>query len=170
MVKCIGIRSQLPDGNRHVVLLDYDHTTQSEVMKDVERLQNRFGLGDGYLFLSSSPDNFHVVIPDVVPFSVYSEILKVSKCDRKYRELRGKKIQGKLEGVLRITAKGKGHIPYYIGIIPSFLPSRHKISFNVLTLYSILSDLLVPLNKTEWDYSPISFVGYLTKGGKEGKG
>jgi len=73
-----GISARTPDG--YVVFLDYDCASPSYVFEDVERLQEEFALGNGYIF-QTWKRGFHAIIPEIHPLGETFEILHASNAD-----------------------------------------------------------------------------------------
>jgi hypothetical protein len=104
--KCIGITSMLyPGGNygysgNHMPMFDYDGNVKKKIRKDVASLQEKYGLGDAWVYRTKK--GYHVYFfCDSVSYENYMEMIQGSDC------CTGFKGQTKNAGfsILRVSAK-----------------------------------------------------------------
>ena len=128
-----------------IVFLDYDNVEFKWIAAELEHLQERFMLGDFYIF-ASSDDSFHAVCFDKVNLSVYLDILKNSSVDPNYITVPlhfGKKIW-----TLRLT--DKDDIPIrFVGALKSKAFSFRQESTAHADVLNSLFDLGIKLNNPD---------------------
>jgi hypothetical protein len=97
---CIGVVS-IHQGRGHTPMLDYDgKDIKTLVKKDIERLQDKFKLGDATLYTTRK--GIHVYFfSDLVSWDTYREVLSQSKCCKGFRRA----CDNRGYSVLRVSAK-----------------------------------------------------------------
>src|SRR3989304_3101601 len=78
-----GITSRCMDG-RHVLFLDYDNQELVQVEDEVKFLQEKFNLGNAYVFRTRD-NGFHTIFLDKMPLVEAYNIMKETNCDYAFK-------------------------------------------------------------------------------------
>ena len=115
---------------KYVIFLDYDGLDLEIVKKDCIKLQNKYRLGSAIILRSMH--GYHAYFLDVVTRKIMLEIMKASKCDRKYYNT-GKKFGSRF--VLRLGMKKESRMQFAL-VVPS--KERGKGKFSYYHLYYLM--------------------------------
>ncbi len=113
-----GIYTKVPEANGlQPVFLDYDWTNMETVEKSVRFLQEKWKLGNAYIYASLGKDFYHVrFYYDWVPFRKLIRIMKSDeRIDKGFAKM-SKEIGG---AVLRTCPKPKKAVPKFVGVLKS---------------------------------------------------
>ena len=101
--KCIGISSMMDGANyldNHMPMFDYDGAVKKKIRKDVAEFQDKYGLGDAWVYRTKK--GFHVYFfCDQVSHEIYMQMLKEADCCEGFK----KRSQSNNFSILRISAK-----------------------------------------------------------------
>jgi len=101
--KCIGISSMMDGVNyldNHMPMFDYDGAVKKKIRKDVAEFQDKYGLGDAWVYRTKK--GFHVYFfCDQVSHEIYMQMLKEADCCQGFK----KRSQSNNFAILRISAK-----------------------------------------------------------------
>lgn len=103
--RCIGITSMLDPahesyGGSHMPMFDYDGNVKKKIRKDVAAFQDKYGLGDAWVYKTKK--GFHVYFfCDAVSYEIYMQMLKEADCCKGFQDRSRKKRYA----VLRVSAK-----------------------------------------------------------------
>ena len=101
--KCIGISSMMDAGNQygsHMPMFDYDGNVKKKIRKDVADFQDKYGLGDAWVYRTKK--GFHVYFfCDQVANEIYMQMLKEANCCQGFKE----RSMGNQFSILRVSAK-----------------------------------------------------------------
>jgi hypothetical protein len=103
--RCIGITSMMDPahssyGGPHMPMFDYDGNVKKKIKKDVATFQDKYGLGDAWVYKTKK--GFHVYFfCDAVSYEIYMQMLKEADCCKGFRDRSMKKRYA----VLRVSAK-----------------------------------------------------------------
>ena len=113
-----GMTSRCRDG-RHIILLDFDGLTETEVIEEIRYLQeaHKGDIAEALLFGNDRPDSFHCVILE--KFTLYEAVNIVSQTSADKGFKRAPFAFKKKRWVLREEGKGEREKPKYLGVIPS---------------------------------------------------
>ena len=129
----------------HIVCMDMDRFELFWLEEEVKYLQNTFKIGEAYIF-ESSPEKYHVIIPDKLTYLEVVTILKNSSVDPNYVSVPSH--FGKPIFNIRITDK-KGNPPIrFLKKLPSIHTTRIKSMGHILLLNK-LYNLEIPTINTD---------------------
>lgn len=101
--KCIGISSMLEGvavAGDHMPMFDYDGAVKKKIRKDVTEFQDKYGLGDAWVYRTKK--GFHVYyFCDQVSHEIYMQMLKEADCCQGFKE----RSLSNHFAILRISAK-----------------------------------------------------------------
>lgn len=103
--RCIGITSMLDKKasnylGEHMPMFDYDGNVKKKIRKDVAAFQDKYGLGDAWVYRTKK--GYHVYFfCDNVPYAIYMQMLGEAQCCTGF----GKQTTDNGFAVLRISAK-----------------------------------------------------------------
>jgi len=101
--KCIGISSMMNANNHrenHMPIFDYDGNVKKKIRKDVAEFQDKYGLGDAWVYRTKK--GFHVYFfCDQVSQAIYMQMLKEADCCTGFKE----RSRNNGHAILRVSAK-----------------------------------------------------------------
>ena len=101
--KCVGISSMIEAPNNfgnHMPMFDYDGNVKKKIRKDVADFQDKYGLGDAWVYRTKK--GFHVYFfCDQVAHEIYMQMLKEASCCQGFKE----RSMGNQFSILRVSAK-----------------------------------------------------------------
>jgi hypothetical protein len=103
--QCIGITSMMQPahesyGGPHMPMFDYDGNVKKKIKKDVATFQDKYGLGDAWVYKTKK--GYHVYFfCDQVSYEIYMQMLKEADCCKGFRDRSLKR----RFAVLRVSAK-----------------------------------------------------------------
>lgn len=138
----------------YIVMLDYDHTTESEVINDIYKLQEIYKLSSASMYQTNN--GFHVIFfyDQISSWKRCMEIILDSHCDQKYKDVAVK--VGRVN--TRISIKyDRPDKQFFKDILSDKCPMmtqelliRIKDGNKIRELYDGLMDMQIKINQDIW--------------------
>ena len=144
--------------NRYCVFLDYDITEETSIISDIKGLQNKYDLGNAYVFKTLK--GFHVIFIDLVSYTELIHILNASSCDEHYKYV--SKFNNNRQWVLRFSNKKNNNKVTFYKVVRNFQtrPLSYPHSNYLIAQGVPLGIILKNDSFAQCQDFPLNFVGY----------